>query len=490
MTLEEKTPTDYPRPLRLAGNHDLVGLVRLVRSNWCGVIAEGDIAGRALRAVKHAPHESRSRRHRLTQRFVDTVKEEGEYPDGDGLYLRVGSGGRARSWMYRYQLFGEQHRMGLGPVRKFALIEARRRVEIPRQQVYDGIDPIKARKEDRRKKKLEAARRITFHACAEQWVGLQNWKPKTENSVRVQLRKHLEPILGKLLVHAIDDDRVDTALSPVWKTRTGKGLQNILERILDWATAKKFCLGDNPARLKAVQARLGRYRHISKHYADLPFEQMPAFMARLRAHRDKKGERPLSSYTIEFAVLTAVRKGQARMAKWSEIDVEKRIWVCPPEGHKTGERTQTDYVIVLSDQAMAVLDTMRAQQEVQGIKSEYVFVGGVPKRLNARHQRAYGAWIGKLQSETTLNHLLWKLWPGITLHGFRTSFGDFSVEHGFDERDSEMALGHKVGNDIRNIYKRHAQRIEPRRLMMQAWADFCDRTEPLSAEIVPFRKNK
>ena len=68
--------------------------------------------------------------------------------------------------------------------------------------------------------------------------------------------------------------------------------------------------------------------------------------------------------------------------------------------------------------------------------------------------------------------------PDVTIHGFRTTFGSWSVEHGYEERDSEMALGHVVGNNVRNIYKRNAHRIEPRRLMMQAWADYCGQTTP------------
>jgi hypothetical protein len=47
-----------------------------------------------------------------------------------------------------------------------------------------------------------------------------------------------------------------------------------------------------------------------------------------------------------------------------------------------------------------------------------------------------------------------------------------------------------VGSSVRTIYKRNAARIEPRRLVMQAWADYCDRIEPLPAEVIPFRQAK
>jgi hypothetical protein len=47
-----------------------------------------------------------------------------------------------------------------------------------------------------------------------------------------------------------------------------------------------------------------------------------------------------------------------------------------------------------------------------------------------------------------------------------------------------------IGTKVRNIYKRHAQRIEQRRPMMKAWAKYCNRTEPLPAKVVPLRQAK
>jgi hypothetical protein len=42
---------------------------------------------------------------------------------------------------------------------------------------------------------------------------------------------------------------------------------------------------------------------------------------------------------------------------------------------------------------------------------------------------------------------------------------------------------------VRQIYKRYAQRIEPRRTMMNDWADnYCGRTEPLDGKIIPMRR--
>jgi integrase len=451
----------------------------------------------------NTPHESRSRQNRLAPRFVETVKRPGEYPDGNGLYLRVGPTG-SKSFVYRYQIDGETHRMGL---RTSGLAEARNRAETARQQVRDGIDPISARNADRLAKRLAAAKQVTFHECAEQWLGAQDFRPKRLQDQRSIVQRFLDPPLGKLPVPSINIDLCEEALKPVWKTRVGlKDVQPCLEHILDWATAKEYRAGDNPARVKKgspLLIRLGRYKHIEKSHPNLPFEHGAAYMARLRGQRyapthGKEG-RPIYTYTHEFIILTAVRKKQAVEAKWSEIDWENGLWICPPDRHKTGEETQTDYVIVLSDQAKAILKEMGAWQDEQGIKREYIFVGRV---THDRRGRSSGAWTGEPQHVNTQNWFVKRFWRAIrhefppnvperiTTQGFRTTFGDWSVEAGYDERDSEMALGHKVGNAIRNVYKRHAQRIEPRRLMMQAYADYLDRTKPLPAEILPFRKAK
>jgi hypothetical protein len=79
---------------------------------------------------------------------------------------------------------------------------------------------------------------------------------------------------------------------------------------------------------------------------------------------------------------------------------------------------------------------------------------------------------------------LWLFW--VVPLAFKT----WAVEHNYPETDSEMALAHKIGDPVRNIYARFAQKIEPRRLMMQDFADYCDRTEPLPSAVIPFKHKK
>src|SRR5580704_18469779 len=104
--------------------------------------------------------------NRLSAVAVNTgISRKGMYHDGRGLYLQVSAGG-AKSWIFRFTLDGRAREMGLGPVHAIPLADARKRAAECRRMRLDGIDPIEARSEHRSWKKLEAARGMTFDACA------------------------------------------------------------------------------------------------------------------------------------------------------------------------------------------------------------------------------------------------------------------------------------------------------------------------------------
>ena len=113
------------------------------------------------------------RLNRLAAVQVRGVSLKGMYHDGGGLYLQV-SGGGAKSWIYRVTLDGRAREMGLGPVHAIPLTEARKRAAECRRMRVDGIDPIEARSEHRGWKKLEAAKVMTFDACAAAYIAAHN----------------------------------------------------------------------------------------------------------------------------------------------------------------------------------------------------------------------------------------------------------------------------------------------------------------------------
>jgi integrase len=320
--------------------------------------------------------------HKLTARFVETVKTKGKYGDGGGLYLQVGKDGLAKSWIFRFDAGGRHFReKGLGSLHTIGLAEAREQARQCRKQRLQGIDPIEAHNADRLAKRLADAKDVTFGECIEGWIkrNSEHWTPRVLKHRKSSTKRYLEPKLGKLPISAINVDLCEEVLmqcppppqrrggrplstqSPLWGTRTGLDIQQQLEAILDWARAKGFRTGDNPADLKGpLGERLKPYKHISKPYDSVPIEQMGAYMAQVCECVDKRyektKERPLSTFAYEFLIRTAVRKEQVTGAKWTEI--EGNIWTCPPERHKSGKKTGKPYVIPLSRQAMAIRRTV------------------------------------------------------------------------------------------------------------------------------------
>ncbi|WP_296430484.1 Arm DNA-binding domain-containing protein [Roseovarius sp. BRH_c41] len=92
----------------------------------------------------------------------------GKYCDGQGLWLhkRADGGGQ---WVFRFCLWGRQREMGLGSLKTVSLADARRKTDMARKQVHEGIDPVKERRLQRqqanaRDGRLEALATATFEA--------------------------------------------------------------------------------------------------------------------------------------------------------------------------------------------------------------------------------------------------------------------------------------------------------------------------------------
>jgi integrase len=480
---------------------------------------------------------------KLTQHRCEKLKAKGLYNDGGGLCLQVGEGGRAKSWIYRYAVAGRERHMGLGSFDTFNIDEARERARQCRQLRADGIDPIEHRKAERHKQtaeaRLVAKKDVTFRECAEKYLAEQDWRFGSMAQAKRYFAIHIYPKIGEVLVSAIDLDHVKEVIKPI----LDRGLHSATSRTLsylnctlDFAKAEGFRSGDNPADLKGplkkLMPRLAAARKRAtkgaKGNPHLDYKRIAGLVKALRAFCYQgvwHGKAPITARALEFLILMGVRthmitgrqedRGAAAM-RWNQIDWEDRIVIWTPDQHKIGDQTNTDYIVPLSDRAIEILKEMEKLQQEAGFygQDKPVFVHGPaldksPYRKPARvagkpidHNSLWvflrsaageHGWTDKDGNRVSPQDG-WRANDGrlVTPHGFRTTFGTWSVEvGGYPERDSEIALGHTVGGRVRNIYKKHAYRIEPRRPMMQDWANYCDDTRPIGGDnVVAYRKAK
>src|SRR5262249_10798359 len=295
----------------------------------------------------------------LTVKKVRRLKQRGKYPDGLGLYLQVN--GNNRSWIFRYKQHGVQRWMGLGSAATYKLEEARELARKARQQVKEGIDPLRARQDRIAAAKLAANRTKTFKQCAEGYLTAHAEKWKTAKGLddfAASLNTYVHPICGSLPVAAVDTALVMQCIEPIWrsKTPTASRLRGRVEDILHWATVQGFRTGENPARWeKHLEHLLPAVSQLKKnnHHVALAYGAIPAFMAQLRAVEG------FAARALEITVLCATRTNETLGAKWDEINFAEKIWTVPAARMKGGHAHR----IPLSDRAVEILQQLPRMNE-------------------------------------------------------------------------------------------------------------------------------
>lgn len=391
--------------------------------------------------------------HRLDAMKVKHLKARGLHADGGGLYLQV-SKFDTKSWIFRFTLNGKSRQMGLGALHTVSLSEARQKAESCRKLVWEGTDPIERRKALRARRGLEAAKTMTFNECAlgflrSHGAAWSNIKHSTQ--WKNTLSTYACPVFGNLPVQDIDTGLVLKALEPIWtsKTETASRVRGRIESILDWAKARGYREGENPARWRGHLDKLLPARskvQKVRHHAALPYPEIGPFMAKLRTHD------AVSARGLEFLILTAARTGEVIGAKWDEIDFGQKIWTIPEGRMKAGK----EHRVPLSECALKILDGMKATKV-----SDFVFPGG--KKNRPLSNMAFLQLMKRMERND------------LTAHGFRSTFRDWAAERtNYPGEVAEMALAHTVSDKVEAAYRR-GDLFDKRKRLMDEWASYCQK---------------
>lgn len=366
----------------------------------------------------------------------------------DGLALQVTPSG-ARSWVLRVAAGGRQREMGLGSFPTVPLAEAREKARQHRALVKQGVDPIASRRAASSAASAERQAQKTFSEVAAQYIAQheKSWKnAKHQAQWAATLRTYAEPSIGKLLVRDIRSVHVIAVLEPIWtiKTETATRVRSRIELVLDYATARGYREGLNPARWKGnLDAALPNASKVApvRHHAAVEVKEVESFMKRLRSQEG------LGARALEFAVLTAARSGEVRGATWSEVDLKSALWTIPPSRMKSGR----EHRVPLSKPAIKLLRSLPADR----LPGDFIFPG----------------MRGAL-SDMSLTAVLRRMGVSATAHGFRSTFRDWvseSTEHSGEV--AEMALSHVIGDKVEAAYRR-GDLLEKRIALMTDWASF------------------
>lgn len=430
--------------------------------------------------------------HRLSSVAVRNAKP-GMHCDGGGLYLQATEAADktiSKSWLFRFATGRkvtsgagkpriEEKQMGLGPVDAVSLEEARRLAAECRHLRKHGIDPIEARKAARAESIIASAKAMTFDQAAEAYMAAHRagWRnPKHAAQWKSSLATYASPVLGKLPVGAVDVGLVTKILEPIWSVipETSGRVRGRIECVLDWATARGYRRGENPARWRGHLDKLlparSKVRKV-RHHPALPFDELPGFMISLRAQEG------ISADALEFTILTAARTSETIGATWPEIDLAGRLWVIPA-GRMKAER---DHRVPLTGPALAILKRMAERRE-----NRFVFPGD--RRAGLSNMAMLEMVRGMNERRAAAGEPKWvdpRQGKEIVPHGFRSSFRDWASERtNFPREVAEAALAHILGDDTERAYQR-GDLFEKRRRLMAAWAEFCGKVA--TGKVLPMR---
>ena len=384
---------------------------------------------------------------KLRARQLTHISQPGKYSDGGGLYLQI-SKTLVKSWVFRFRRDGVEHYMGLGPLHRVHLKEAREEARKAREMLAKGIDPLQAR--DTQNQVFLSGNK-TFDECVAEYIESHKaeWKnPKHLAQWENSLSTYASPCFGKRDVREIDTALVLQALTPIWetKTETAARLRERIARTLSFAATRGYREGDNPARwaghLQELLPRPSRLKKV-RHHPAIPYREIAGFFRRLA---EEKGR---GAPALAFTILTAARTSEVLLARWTEMDFASRLWTIPAERMKAAR----EHRVPLSEAALAIL------RRQAGLHPVWVFPGKKGDRaLNASILRDT---LGRMNR------------ADVTVHGFRSSFRVWAAERTtYPKEVAELALAHKVGSQIEEAYQR-SDLLERRRDLLRDWAICC-----------------
>lgn len=381
----------------------------------------------------------------LTYARISKLTSPGRYFDGgSGLHLLIKKTGR-KYWVFRFKHDGRRQDMGLGVFPHVALADARKAAWEARVLLVSGITPFtkKAAKEPK-----PTTKPTTFKPFALDYVESKRheWRNKKHcEQWLFTLKAYAFPVVGEKPLDQIETEDVMKILEPIWtvRTETASRLRGRIERILSAATTRKLRTGVNPALWRGhLDTLLPQPKKVAKvkHHPALAYSEVPSLIELLQ------GRDATTALALEFAILTAARTGEVTGAKRSEVI--DNVWMVPAERMKAGRAHR----VPLVDRALAILEKAKSQDT----NSEYLF---------SRN--------GKCLSNVGMLTLLKRLHYTVTVHGFRSSFRDWSAECAtYSHEVCEMALAHTIGNKAEAAYRR-GDLLEARRKLMLDWETYC-----------------
>lgn len=397
---------------------------------------------------------SQIKRRPMADTTLDNLEPENKQyreADGDNLYFVVSPTGRKR-WELRYKNLstGKWTWLGLGSYDNTSGKFARDKADQARQLIKDGIDPKEYKEQT--KQALLNSDQFNFQKIAIEYCNTKTWTDETRTRNEGALANHVYPKMGKRdyrnitkkewleLIRAIQSKLHPKTKKPI--VEMGNRVRGLCKDIYDFAEVTGL-VDYNP--LSGIDKFIEKHTKVNMKHVSL--DELPELLKAIRSYPNKP-----TSIGLQLLSILACRPNELNEAVWKEFNFEKNVWVIPADRMKK----RIEHHIPLPIQAIALLNELKQYSS----QSDYLFRS---RDSNSKHI-----------SNNTFNKALKTLgYQGKqTPHGFRHIFSTQLRELGYSKDHVEASLAHKVGG-VEGVYNK-AIYIEPRKAMIQRWADYLD----------------
>lgn len=369
---------------------------------------------------------------------------------GGGLFLLVEPRG-SKLWRLAYRFNGKQKTLSLGTYPAVSLKDARDHRSRAKELLARGIDPGEHKKQEKRKKLLEAEN--TFESVARDWFDARKsgWTPGYSDRILRRLEADIFKVIGRRPINEIEPPELLDAIRQIEKRNAivlARRLLQVCGQVFRYAVASGIAIRDPSQDIRGALRSAGpKMRRTALKEADLP-----EFLCALEGYQ---GDRT-TVLALKLVLHTFLRTSEIRFGAWSEFEAlgsESALWRIPAERMKA----RSEHLVPLTPQVQQVLGELRR------------LTGNSPYILPAKTKSG-------VISQNTLIYALYRMGyhSRATVHGFRGTASTILNEHGFNRDWIERQLAHAERDGVRAAYN-SAEWLPDRRKMLLWWSAHLDK---------------
>ena len=232
---------------------------------------------------------------------------------------------------------------------------------------------------------------------------------------------HIRTRLGAYLLEDVTNPALDVWVREQvvhgYKRSTINKHIYLMNRMLNLARHWGHIESGNPYQQNIKRLSIGDY---TQRFLSEP--EIERLIKACRANRH-----PFLYLFVQLLLLTGARKGEARLARWRDIDLHKRVWTVPRSKNGRSRR------IMLSAAAVGVLHDVRVRAEQLNLPTTqecYVFTN--PRTRTAYHS-FYAAWfVARDLAEL----------EDLRIHDLRHTYASTLINSGVSLYEVQTLLGH------------------------------------------------